>query len=232
MGVVTGNVTFYPESKMIVEFAGEQPGTEFDFLEVGGTVTLNGKLTLKLIDDFVPVDDATFMFIEADNVAGNFAEIDQTEMGRMRRFSIETDASGVIARAQTISISSYSEWSGIFFTPVQLADPSVSGPEADPEGDGLNNLMEYVTGGNPLGWDRNPLRYEEGILSLRWARGVDDWTWGLETSTNMRSWQGLEAVPSILESGVDSDWIQLILSEEVASSPGRYFNFKVVPSEP
>lgn len=45
---------------------------------------------------------------------------------------------------------SYSQWADGEFSPSQLLDDSISGPDADPDGDGLSNLLEYALGSNPL----------------------------------------------------------------------------------
>jgi hypothetical protein len=47
----------------------------------------------------------------------------------------------------------YSAWRSTRFTPAQLADPLVSGDTADPDADGLANLLEYAFGLEPLSAD-------------------------------------------------------------------------------
>jgi hypothetical protein len=42
-------------------------------------------------------------------------------------------------------------WRADHFTAAELADPAVSGDDADPDGDGLNNLFEYAIGTDPFG---------------------------------------------------------------------------------
>lgn len=48
------------------------------------------------------------------------------------------------------SLPPYTVWSGKVFTPAQLADPGISGPEADPDGDGWANRREADAGTGPL----------------------------------------------------------------------------------
>lgn len=43
----------------------------------------------------------------------------------------------------------FSEWRGRFFSPTELADPAISGLEADPDGDGITNAGEYAFGTDP-----------------------------------------------------------------------------------
>jgi len=45
---------------------------------------------------------------------------------------------------------SYTAWRDTEFTPLQASDPTVSGPQADPDGDGFVNLSEFAFGGDPL----------------------------------------------------------------------------------
>ncbi|MHC1768796.1 MAG: serine hydrolase [Verrucomicrobiia bacterium] len=44
---------------------------------------------------------------------------------------------------------SYEAWQANHFTLAELADPTASGEQADPDGDGLPNLLEYAQGMNP-----------------------------------------------------------------------------------
>lgn len=43
----------------------------------------------------------------------------------------------------------WEEWRWLHFTAAELADPAVSGPGADPDGDQLKNLLELALGGDP-----------------------------------------------------------------------------------
>ncbi|MEK7949352.1 FAD-dependent oxidoreductase [Luteolibacter soli] len=50
----------------------------------------------------------------------------------------------------TILDTPFDEWRRARFTPQQLLDPAVSGPEADPDRDGTKNLLEFFGGSDPL----------------------------------------------------------------------------------
>ena len=43
-----------------------------------------------------------------------------------------------------LATESFTDWEHLYFTPDQLADATVSGPNADPDGDGVANLLEFA----------------------------------------------------------------------------------------
>jgi len=53
---------------------------------------------------------------------------------------------------------SYTAWRDTEFTAQQAADPLISSPQADPDGDGFANLQEFAFGGDPLVPDADLLR--------------------------------------------------------------------------
>jgi hypothetical protein len=53
--------------------------------------------------------------------------------------------------------NTFENWRHRYFTHIELADPSVSGPNADPDEDGLPNVLEYAFGLNPRVADPLPL---------------------------------------------------------------------------
>ncbi|HNQ74802.1 MAG TPA: exo-alpha-sialidase [Verrucomicrobiota bacterium] len=48
------------------------------------------------------------------------------------------------------SLPAYDLWKAEQFSPEQLMDPGISGPDADPDGDGFTNQAEFTAGTNPL----------------------------------------------------------------------------------
>jgi sugar lactone lactonase YvrE len=100
--------------------------------------------------------------------------------------------------------TSYSEWRARFFR--RDAPPAQTAPNADPDGDGLPNAVEYAHGLPPLRSDRTGL--PEGILLLgptpgvpyagvkfRRQAGAADLTTYFETSGDLTNWTGTPANP-------------------------------------
>jgi hypothetical protein len=65
----------------------------------------------------------------------------------------------------TVNGQSYADWSTNYFTPAELADPVISGPDADPDGDGFTNNQEFICGTNPRD-SQSYLRLEPAALTV------------------------------------------------------------------
>jgi hypothetical protein len=96
----------------------------------------------------------------------------------------------------------YADWRGRHFNAAEAADPGVSGPEADPDADGLANAFEYAVGSNPqladghrylpvftvteLDPGTGPEPYGWISLGIVWA--AEDATFVAETGPDLVSW--------------------------------------------
>jgi hypothetical protein len=52
------------------------------------------------------------------------------------------------AASLVFAIGEHARWKTMHFSLAELSDPAVSGDDADPDGDGWSNLMEYALGGD------------------------------------------------------------------------------------
>lgn len=89
--------------------------------------------------------------------------------------------------------------------PPQHTDDAISGPDADPDGDGLTNFQEYVAGGNPLRSDAASLQPRPLTVTVdgkvypaiefeRQAAEPGDLMWRIEESSTLGSWEPAETV--------------------------------------
>lgn len=93
------------------------------------------------------------------------------------------------------SASPHEEWRMMNFG--NSGNPNVSSPEADPDGDGLVNLMEYGLGLNPNSRDENPFAAtvsadgREIDYSVYLDSSLIDVDYAVQSSTDLSTWQDI-----------------------------------------
>ena len=93
----------------------------------------------------------------------------------------------------------YSQWSAWAFSPTQQADPALSGPAADLDGDGFPNLIEFLAGSDPRNSSTLPPLISEivpgsggsQILRMTFQRlaSAQGYTLAVQSSSNLTNWQ-------------------------------------------
>lgn len=118
----------------------------YDTLAVSGALDLKGTVNVALLNGFVPVAGNTFTLATATSFTGNM-----TLNLPLLPGNLAWDSS-LFATTGTVSViiqQGFATWQGAQFTTLELADPLVSGPSADPDQDGFNNILEYALGTLP-----------------------------------------------------------------------------------
>lgn len=92
----------------------------------------------------------------------------------------------------------FGDWALHQFNYAQSLDGSVSGPGADPDGDGVPNLIEFASGGNPLSADASNsvaqiVSHTPGqfVLSYRERKDLGDVQRIFQYSTNLSDWNSI-----------------------------------------
>jgi len=92
----------------------------------------------------------------------------------------------------------FADWQLARFTDAQLTNSLVGTAAADPDGDGVPNLLEFAVGGNPLVADGaatalQPLSSAPGSFSFsfRERKNLGDVQRLFESSTNLVDWVGI-----------------------------------------
>ena len=94
---------------------------------------------------------------------------------------------------------SYAIWADGEFETDELSQPEISGKFADPDGDGLNNLMEYALDGDPTYPDRvevEPSARISGrllVMDFKIDTSKSDVTVEPLSSTDLKTWRTVES---------------------------------------
>lgn len=156
---------------------------------------------------------------------------------RLHRLTIVATDSLTYSLAVRPMAFGFSRWQGQHFSAEELAEPTVSGPLADPAGDQVANLVKYLLGLAPWSSARHALpapAIDEEHLSLRFTRdpAADDLIWTVEASDDAVHWQaGGEAV-TVAEEPAENGAIRVTARDrEPASTHSRRFLRLVVAQE-
>lgn len=154
---VQGNLDLLAGSVLEIEIAGTVPGVSHDVVTVQNAAyaALNGNLVPQLTGGFTPQASDTFAVLNA-NLALT-GTIQNLNAGRVSTANGRGSFALTFINGGTgIQLSDYQivpalqAWRNLYFTPAQQADTNVSGHDADPDGDGLKNIVEFALNANPL----------------------------------------------------------------------------------
>lgn len=90
----------------------------------------------------------------------------------------------------TVTGMNYASWRVSVFTTAEQSNAAISGPSADPDGDGRANLLEYALSLNPKladGADVPVVAVSGGNLTLRYSKSRTDLTYIVQTNTDLAS---------------------------------------------
>lgn len=116
---------------------------------------------------------------------------------------VRWDFTGPYIPVGAVGPGGYSAWAQIHFSPAELEDSSISGPDADAAGDGMPNLLKYALGLAPWTPARPVLPAptvqeieSERYVTLTFSRPADraDLTFSVESSADLVDW----AAPAVL----------------------------------
>ncbi len=152
-----GNYTANSTATLALDLGGTSQATgfqsgQYDFLTVTGTTTLAGNLSVALLPGFAPANATTFVILSSTGtLSGAFSNV------AFNQRIVTTGGEGTFLVTQsgnTVTLSAYTS-----NTPLQIwryqnlgtiANSGTAADTADPDGDGLTNLIEFAYGLNPL----------------------------------------------------------------------------------
>ena len=132
----------------------------------------------------------------------------------------------------------YSDWKNSSFTAGEAANASISGPDADPDGDGASNLVEYARGTDPKSWDAAafaPVTIESvsgqnyGVVRYRYRLAAEDAVLTPQTSTDLATWTATGLVSLSTAHQADGSFITAWrLSTPASQDAARFLRVKAV----
>ncbi len=138
-------------------------------------------------------------------------------------------AAANVDRAFEVTTSAQS-WITTHFTESELDDEAISGPTADPDGDGLTNLLEYALGLDPRSPDTTGLP-EMSTTETDWVytytRPVDrdDITYAVEISSDLSGWSTTGITHELVSTdGGTQTWRATV---PLSSATSLYFHLKI-----
>lgn len=215
----TGNLTYGTDASIGWELADNSTAAgSFDQVIVGGTLDFAGPTTLAL--SFVGTNSAVVWQNAFWLEARSWLVFDAATLANLQNLTLSspatwTDSTGATLETAlpgatfTLSQSGqkvylnyapvpviadpYTLWRQEYFSFAELDLPTVSGPLADPDADGLDNLLEYALGLDPRQADSAALpaaTAEDGYWVFHYTRPLNrsDVSYSVEVSTDLQSW--------------------------------------------
>ena len=144
-----GDLGYGPLAALHLEIAGPDPG-QYDRVEVSRNLDLGGSLVVSFLDDYLPPAGTSFQLLSADTFTGAFSALVLPDLPEGRQWDTSRlESEGLLGVQGTFSEA----WLAQHFSAAERSNPALQptlwGWRADPDGDGLTNLMEYALGGDP-----------------------------------------------------------------------------------
>jgi len=209
-------------------YGSEVAKEDYDQLVVTETLVVEGaELIVALGEAYIPVAGDAFSILDAGHYSGNFVfNLPPLPAG----LAWETSELMTTGTLKVIEADGFSQWTEDFSLPVEQ-----SGRGDDPEGDGLPNLIEYVTGGSASDPDSQPWaiqlsggEQDQSFLSLRFIRpeGRGDVPISGVASGDLKNWSPVNVVITPQIDGDDLVEIIDTVPVQEASGKRRFLKFE------
>ena len=200
-------------------------------------------------DVYVQEDGGSFS-LWLDNVEFNSALFEGQSGHRYGFYSVATDHVGLVetgkrlAEAQTTVTgtvsdeSPYDLWGQQHFTVQERTDPLVSGETADPDHDGIMNLVEFALLLDPRNPDREGLPQAGFVvdqddlfvtLTFRKRQGVSGLSYRIDSSDDLENWRTQVVQEVLLTSDAEKDVVMVLLP--VTSDERKFIRLSIELSE-
>jgi hypothetical protein len=135
------------------------------------------------------------------------------------------------------AVADFNEWKQTQFPPEHQANAAISGPTADPDGDGVPNLLEYALNGNPMAAHTAGSPQPGTVklngstyLTITYTRrvGATDLSFIIEASSDMVNWSsGSNTVPVSVTREGDEEVVVVRDALPLGQSSNRFLRLRV-----
>ena len=191
---------------------------------IGGATTGDGTYTSSTTATVVATPAAGFNFVSWTN-GGTVVSTSPSYT-----FAVTSDATLVA----NFSLPPFAAWKSQWFTAAELADPSISGDDADPDGDGLPNIVEYALGLNPRVPNSSTVltsSVTNGVLTATYqlSKAATDVTVVVEESSDLINWNSgttFISTPQVLTDDGTTQTVQ-VTDKQSSGSSHRFMRLRV-----
>ncbi len=161
---------------------------------------------------------------------------------RVRAYNLAGSGPALSPRSTRTLNPTYQDWLAYYFTSAELADPAISGDRADPNANGLGNLLDYAFGFHPRAQapgGQSPTQLEVGPsnrLRITFRRRVGEIgvAYLPQASSDLITWSST-GLTEISASEPDADGFQTVTVEDaadLATTPRRFLRVFVERTTP
>ncbi|MFD0893867.1 autotransporter-associated beta strand repeat-containing protein [Luteolibacter ambystomatis] len=200
-GTVGGNLTLGSGARLALGV----DSTVTRGLTVSGTAVLNGAITVvpALLGGTLSPGTYTLLSTPAA-ITGSpvFTWNDTTGAGYTATFDTSTVGQVRITLTATVAAATFAQWSAASFS--GQTDPLITGPNADPDKDGCQNLLEYFFGRSPLVAEPgSPLVCSQDgqgniVLTFSMSKTLVNTSYKVRRSSDMVTWVDVEVIPVVV----------------------------------
>lgn len=179
-----------------------QLGASSDRVNVTGNLALGGNIVL--LDTGGPLSGSHTLFTHSGTRSGS------ATLTPPPGFAAVLDLATPGSVKATLTANTYSTWTRNHFTPAELANPAISGPDAIPAGDGLSNLLKYALGLRPKSPSTTGIIFAksgaEWWFTYQRPANRADLTYAPELSNNLSAWSTSGLIHERVTTGDPETW--------------------------
>jgi hypothetical protein len=178
----------------------------------------------------------------ASGSVSTFTDTNGLSTGSTYQYRIKAiNSAGASAYSNTVTVATsgtgsnvatpatgFSSWQSRNFSTAQLTDASVSGPNADPYGSGVENLLAYALGLDPATAQTTDVptpTIQNGHLTITYTvpSAITDVSYSVEVSADMKTWGTGTGYTQVLSSTTSSTGVTMTVQDVLPTTTQKHF---------